>query len=419
MTRTVVVGNRALAKHVLTFLIENEWNVVGAVTPDEQAAREQAGYVPFEDLAERHGLELITTTNINDAETVSRLESLDPELCVCPGWHQIIDEAILDVPDRGFVGFHASDLPRGRGGAPVNWQIIHDGAEIVLSLFYFTPGVDAGDVIHKERIPIEERDDVSTVLEKISIAACDAFASTRDGFDSNNVEATPQSITEATYRPRRQPQDGIIDWTRDASDLRNWVRAQTDPYPGAYTFIEGERLTVWTSEAITHSSYDDEPGTVVAVVKDEGIDVMTGDGVLRLKRVQFGSRPRMWADSFARRRDLSAGDSLGTHQAPSSWLYTGLRDESGGTNFSRATNLQIGEEGKIVAVVESRESKQIDVWATFGGERIHDERISCRGRKTTAVGYEATTTGTHTLRLEFFVDEKCIDQRYLKVFVTP
>ncbi|MFB6255830.1 MAG: methionyl-tRNA formyltransferase, partial [Haloplanus sp.] len=155
--RTVVVGNRALAKHVLASLLREGWNVVGAVSAAGEATREQAGYIPFDDLARRHDLSLIETTDINDDATRQRLADLEPDLCICPGWHQIIDERILEIPTEGFVGFHASDLPRGRGGAPVNWTIIHGASEITLSLFYYMPGVDAGDVIHKETIPIEAR----------------------------------------------------------------------------------------------------------------------------------------------------------------------------------------------------------------------------------------------------------------------
>jgi len=416
--RTVVVGNRALAKHVLAYLLESDWNVVGAVSAGGEAARKQAGYVPFGDLAEAHDLELIETADINDEETIDRLARLDPDLCICPGWHQIIDETVLDVPEQGFVGFHSSDLPRGRGGAPVNWSLIHGEPDVVISLFYYSSGVDAGDVIQKEFVEIEDRDDVDTVLDKLAFAACEALATTREAFESGDVEATSQSIEEATYRPRRQPQDGVVDWSRPAPELFDWVRAQTDPYPGAFTFYEGERVRIWSANPVDRSVDDVKPGAVVSVEDGRGVDVATGDGLLRLERLQCEGRPRAWADDFARRFDLTPGDSFGHEHAPSSWLYTGIRSNDDGTDFSAASNIRIDERGEVLAVVKSASERVVDVSATLDGDSLREERLAVEGRETLPIGYAPDSGGTHTLRVVFSEDGARIDVRYLKVFVS-
>lgn len=415
--RTVVVGNRELAKHVLTFLLDREWHVVGAVAPTGQSARRQAGYVPFDDVAERHGIELVETTDINDEATREALAALDPDLCICPGWHQIIDESVLDVPAQSFVGFHASDLPRGRGGAPVNWSLIHGSSQVTISLFYYSTGVDAGDVIHKERVDIAARDDVDTVLDRLAVAACDALAATREAFESGDADGTPQAVEDATYRPRRQPQDGVIDWSQSASQLRDWIRAQTDPYPGEFTFRDGDRLRVWATETTGRSADGTSPGTVVSVVPGEGLDVATGDGVLRLTRIQLEGRPRLWADEFARRHDLKAGDSFGRDHRPSSWRYTGIRDLTGGTDFSGPTNLAPGETGEILAVVESETPRSVDVTATLEGDTIVETSLAVDGRETVPITYRVESAGTHSLRVAFAEDGNRIDTRYLKVFV--
>jgi len=418
MMRTVIVGNRTLAKHVLEHLLRDDWNVVGAVSAGGSAARKQAGYVPFNNLAESHGIKLIETNDINAPETKSQLEELNPDLCICPGWHQIIDRSILTIPDRGFVGFHSSDLPDGRGGAPINWSLINGKSHITLSLFRYSQGVDDGDIIHKKRVRVENRDDVNTILDKLSCAACDILSTIREDFICETIKTTPQSVAEATYRPRRQPQDGIINWELTTTELIDWIRAQTDPYPGAYTFLHGDRVITWSAEPLDDNNNLD-PGTIAYISEGEGITVTTGDGAIRLKRIQKKGHPRMWADSFANRYNISSSDTFGRQHAPAAWTYTGIRNDSGGIDFTSSTNLKVGETGNIQAVIDSPTNPAtIQINATFNGENIYGDRINCTGRTTVPIEYTPESTGTHTLSIEFFNDKKRINRRYLKVFVS-
>lgn len=428
--RTVVVGNRALARHVLRHLVETDWMVVGVVEPSGRAASRQANFESMAELAERHDLDRITTPDINDAETRDRLAALDPDLCVCPGWHQIIGQSVLDVPTEGFVGFHSSPLPRGRGGAPVNWSLIHGEESVTISLFYYTTGVDAGDVLSQRAVPVEPRDDVSTVFDRLAVAACDAIDDVagvlRDG--RGRGRATAQSLAEATYRPRRQPQDGLVDWEQSPGELVNWIRAQTHPYPGAYTFFDRTRLRIWDATVPAGGDRSDgggdaeeryDPGTVLAVVPGRGIDVATGGGVVRLTRIQAGTRPERWADEVARNRSggLSIGDRLGRHHAPDDWLYTGVRDADDGTRYE--TNLARGETAKLSAVLDAPNGdRRVSVAASVDGETVVDRTVRVRGRVAIPVSYGANETGTSTLELTFEEDDERVDTRYLKFFVT-
>lgn len=417
MMRTVVIGNRGLAKHVLQHLLTNNWCVVGAVSASDSAARKQAGYVPFDSLAKNHDIELIETSNINTREVKSKLENLNPDLCICPGWHQIIDNSILTIPNRGFVGFHSSDLPDGRGGAPVNWSIINSESRITLSLFHYSNGIDNGDIICKKDVGVERRDDVNTVLDKLSFAACDILSTVRKKFESETVETTTQSVGEATYRPRRQPQDGIINWKLTSSKLIDWIRAQTDPYPGAYTFSDGDRVIIWSAEPID-DNYNIDPGTICHTCDNENIIIATGDGAIRLNRIQKEGCPRMWADSFANRYDISSSDTFGRRHAPASWTYTGIRNGSGGIDFTSSTNIKIGETGNIQAIIDSPTNlTTIQIHVTFDSKNIYENRIDCTGRTAIPIEYTPELTGTHTLSVEFLNEKEQIDRRYLKVFV--
>jgi methionyl-tRNA formyltransferase len=418
-SRIVLVGNRNLARHVLIHMLENGWNVVGAVSASGDVARMQAGFAPFNEITESHSIKLIETEDINSKESSDALAELEPDICICPAWHQIIQPPVLEIPTEGFVGFHSSDLPRGRGGAPINWSILHGKDEISISLFRYGSGVDSGDIITKESVAVEARDDVGTIIDKLAVAACDALNSVSQEFREGTIEATPQYHEEATYRPRRQPQDGIVDWDSKADELRDWVRAQTDPYPGAYTFFQHKKLTVWSVTVPKGSRvYDNEqPGTVTNIVPREGIDISVSDGFVRLSRVQPENNPAMWADEFAVRYNVQEGDVFGKNHAPPSWLYTGIRNESGGTDFTDATNLSVGEDAGIQAVISTRGNREVTVRAYLNERELISKRVHTNSEKSVPVRYAPEATGTHTLKIEFYEDGERIDARYLKVFV--
>lgn len=414
--KVVLIGNRELARHVLAYLIDTKWDVVGAVAAGGQAANRQAGFVPFDELVEGHPIELIKTPDINDPAVLEQLRSLAPNLCICPGWHQIINKEVLAVPDEGFIGFHSSNLPRGRGGAPVNWNIIHGQPQITLSLFYYTEGVDAGNVITKERVDISNRDDVRTVLDKLVVAARDALQAVRDDLERGSVSTSAQDEKLATYRPRRQPQDGLVDWRLSANDIFNWVRAQTDPYPGAYSFINGKRVTIWSGETALEDG-GNQPGSILEIENGGGLTVATGRGTYRIKRLQHEGLPVMWADDWADRFNVEEGSSFGREHAPRNWLYTGLRDASGGTDFAEATNVSPGNAGTVCAAIKSpNRSANVQVRASLNDFLVHKESRVCEGSENVQIDYTIPSRGSHTLKVEFLKGGDRIDVRYLKVY---
>jgi methionyl-tRNA formyltransferase len=413
--RVIVVGNRNLARHVLVYLLEQDWNVVGAVGATGDAARRQAGFVSFNEIAKSNDIKLIEIPDLNEEENKKSLSELNPDICICPGWHQILERSVLTIPTNGFLGFHSSDLPKGRGGAPINWSIIHGENEITISLFRYTLGIDAGEIVTKETVPVEEHDDVRTVIDRLALAACDALKSARKKIE-NSLDTVPQSETKATYRPRRQPQDGIIDWNTTANEVRNWIRAQTDPYPGAYTFFEDGKLIIWSANISHTGSTSRKPGTVTNTTGNK-INVAVSDGVISLTRVQPKKSPRMWADEFADRHGIAEGDRFSKAYAPSSWLYTGIRDSNGGVDFSDITNLSVDEKVQFQAVAWSAKNRKIRVEARCEGRTLTSETVHTKGEIRTQIGYEPKETGIKTLAIEFYSDNERVDIRYLKLFI--
>lgn len=413
--RTIIIGNRKLARHLLQHTISEGWNVVGALVPEGELTAKQANFVPFSELVAGTSCQLHQTSDINSAATSRWLQELDPDICLCGGWSQIIEEEILNIPKRGFLGFHSSRLPEGRGGAPVNWSIIDGVKDVWISLFYYTSEVDAGDILAQSSVPVEPRDDVATVFDALANEACSLLSSVREELVAGNVETKSQSLINATYRPRRQPQDGLIDWNRDPESQYDWIQAQTEPYPGAYTFYSGEKLTVWDGEAVDVASGNDTIGEVIDIVSGEGVDVRSGNGVIRLKRVRPGDRASRWADRYAREADLSPGDILGRHQAPENWRCTGIRGAEQPTKFD--TNLEIGEYGELTIVSFGGSQYSLTASVELNADLIYRDTTTVLEEYRKTIEYEPTELGTHSISVQFEIDGNRTDTRYLKIFV--
>jgi methionyl-tRNA formyltransferase len=413
--RTVVVGNRKLARQVLRHTLEEGWNVVGALVPEGSLATEQANFVPVDRLVSGTACSLHETSDINGTATRDWLRGVDPDVCLCGGWSQIIGEASLDIPKRGFLGFHASQLPKGRGGAPVNWSLINGADEVWISLFYYTPEVDAGDVVAQGSVPVESRDSVSTVFDALAIEACRLLSENRYALEDDTANGDPQSLANATYRPRRQPQDGLVDWGRSPVQQQDWIRAQTDPYPGAYTFFDGVRLTIWQCTSVEKPVEDAEPGEVIHVEDGHGIDIRTGDGAVRLTRIQADDRPPRWGDDYARDAGIRPGDKFGREGAPADWYYTGIRGPENSTEFE--SNLALGEQGRVEVVGFAGSPREFSISVSVDGQPVFERIVTSTREYREQVAYEPTEAGIHTLAVEFRTGGETVDTRYLKVFV--
>jgi methionyl-tRNA formyltransferase len=413
--RTVIVGNRKLARHLLRQTLTEGWNVVGALVPAGELAAAQANFVPMSELVNDTACELHETEDINSMETREWLEAVDPDICLCGGWSQIINEAVLDIPDRGFLGLHSSRLPEGRGGAPVNWSLIDGADEVWISLFYYEPGVDAGDVLTQGSVPVEPRDDVRTVFDALATQACRLVSAVRSDLEAGTVEAEPQSPAAATYRPRRQPQDGIIDWHREPRAQCDWIRAQTKPYPGAYSFYRGTKLTIWEAEPVDITIEEAAPGEIIEIVPGVGINVATGSGAICLTRLKPDDRTSQWADRYAVEAEVSPGETLGRHHAPDEWRYTGIHGPDEPTTFE--TNLTLGERGELTAVSFTGSAFDLTVTATLDGTEIFESTVTVADNYRETIVYEPIETGTHTVAVRFTVSGELVDTRYLKVFV--
>jgi methionyl-tRNA formyltransferase len=220
-----------------------------------------------------------------------RLAGLAPDLLVVVGWYHMMARSLRETARLGAIGVHASLLPELRGGAPLVWAVIEGRARTGVTLFHLTDDVDAGDVIAQEAFPINQADTIAEVIVRANAVAVGLVRAFVPRVIDGSAPRTPQDHLLATYRPQRGPEDGALNWTTLTADAAyDWVRAQTRPYPGAFTVLDGARLNIWKTSRPVSLAATLAPGTIVR--EGEQLSVVCADGrALHLLEVSVEGTP--------------------------------------------------------------------------------------------------------------------------------
>lgn len=220
----------------------------------------------------------------------------------------MIGKNVLELARIAALGTHFSPLPRYRGFAPLNWLLINGETETAVNIFYLEDEVDSGNIIDREWVKIEYEDDISSLFDKCIVAFRKLMKRVIPKLESGIFQAVEQEHSKATYTCARNPEDGIIDWNWPSRRVYNFVRAQTYPFPGAYTFKDGIKLTIWSCEEYHIPPYVGcIPGKVIKIFKDRGVVVLCGEGAVILKDVQLTNQRRMSADKVIKSVRLTLG----------------------------------------------------------------------------------------------------------------
>jgi methionyl-tRNA formyltransferase len=298
--RIVFVGAHEEASRPLEHMILRGANVVGLFTLESEGLLQMSGGTDLTGIAFSARIQLKRGTNVNAPESVSWIRNRAPDLLLAVGWTQLIKSELLSVPRIACLGFHASLLPKYRGRAPVNWAILNGETETGNTLMVLAPGVDEGDIVCQRRIPIGDEDDCRTIYEKVSLTECEMLDEVLPLIRHGRMPRRKQDSSQATLMPKRRPEDGLIDWNWPASRIYNWIRALTRPYPGAFTYLDRQKITIWKSRI--ESECRNMGATIGSVhIDTDGYPaVVTGDGILKVLEVQREGEPPVAGDEAAK-----------------------------------------------------------------------------------------------------------------------
>jgi methionyl-tRNA formyltransferase len=244
-------------------------------------------------LAEKHGIPVYTPDNLKGGNWAELIRGFSPDIVFSFYYRKMIPPEILEIPRIGALNLHGSLLPRFRGRCPVNWVLIHGETKTGLTLHYMLEKPDAGDIIAQKEVEITFEDTAHTLFVKMAEAARHIVRETLPLLRDGTFVKTPQT-GQSSYFGGRKPEDGVIDWGKDALTIYNLVRATTHPYPGAFTFVGGRKLYIWRARP-EEGSAKGRPGEVISA---KPFIVSTGRGLVRLLRIQVEGEAEIDGEEF-------------------------------------------------------------------------------------------------------------------------
>jgi methionyl-tRNA formyltransferase len=283
--RTVWVSFDTVGRDCLDAAAEAGAEIVGVVTLPGPVDPSRSGQCSFDEVAARFDAALIETRDVNALETLNAIRKLEPELVFVVGWSQLVHDPFISLAREGVFGMHPTLLPRHRGRAPIPWAILSGLARTGVTLFEILDATaDSGAIVGQVTVDIAPDETATTLYERIAAAHVELVREYVPKLVAGTAPRIAQDPRRASAWPKRTPADGIIDWETRAPYLHDWVRAQTRPYPGAFTYLGDEKVVVWSARPVEVDT-DEAAGTIVAE-RPEGPVVACGDGALLLEEVE-------------------------------------------------------------------------------------------------------------------------------------
>jgi methionyl-tRNA formyltransferase len=301
----VFITHNEVGLACLTELNKLGANIQAVYTRDRN--EEISDQAELEAFTEQANVPLHRVDSVNTDTVKSQIKQYAPDMLFVIGWSRLVEQDVLRIPSVTAVGMHPAPLPKGRGRAPIAWSLIKGLEETALSFFHLVEQADAGDIIGQKRVPIKMSDDAASLYAKIVDAAGELIQQYYPRFEAGIVPREPQDETQATWWPKREPHHGLIEWTKPSQEIYNWIRGQTKPYPGAFSYLNDRKVTIWSANPPTDSTAFISPGEI-AYVDSEAVGVGTWEGIIELTEIQVEDDASISADNLVSAYEFEVGD---------------------------------------------------------------------------------------------------------------
>lgn len=283
--RTVWVSFDTIGRASLEAAAEAGAEIVGVVTLPGPIDPNRSGQCAFDDVQARLGAAVHETRDVNADETVAFVRALEPELVFVVGWSQLVRQPLIHLASEGVFGMHPTLLPRHRARAPIPWTILSGLARTGVTLFEIVDATaDSGAIVGQVEIPVSADETATSLFASLAAAHVALIREAVPQLLARSAPRVAQDATRTSAWPRRTPADGIIDWETRAPYLYDWVRAQTRPYPGAFTFLGDEKVVVWGARPVELERA--APAGTIVEIQGDGPVVACGEGGLLLEEIQ-------------------------------------------------------------------------------------------------------------------------------------
>ncbi len=308
--RILFMGTPAFALPALRILHEQSYPIIGVVSqPDRPKGRGLKEVAPpVKLLAQELGLPVFQPPKVKDPSFLEFFKELNPEMVVLVAFGQILPKAIIYYPPLKCLNIHPSLLPKYRGAAPLNWQIINGETKTGVSIMIMDEGMDSGDILLQEESPLGSTETFGELHDRLAQRGAELLINTIEQIMNKTAKRQSQDASCITFAPLLKKETGKINWNNKASDIVNLIRGLS-PTPAAHTTLAGQPLKVFTAVA-GEGKVHLPPGTINEAGA-AGLSVAASDGYVILKDIQLAGKKRMPVSDFLRGHHIKTGTVLG------------------------------------------------------------------------------------------------------------
>lgn len=306
--KAIFMGTPEIAAKILRGLLEDHKEIIAVVTqPDKPKGRgNQMQFPEVKKVALEYNIPVYQPVKAKDEGFIEQMRQLKPDIILVAAFGQILSKALLDVPPLGCLNVHASLLPKYRGAAPIQ-QVVIDGEEKTgVTIMKMDVGLDTGDMILKQEVVIAQKETAGSLHDKLADVGAHALLDALRQIEEGSAQYEKQQDELSTYAKPLTKEMGNLDFNKDAIVLERLIRG-LNPWPSAYTNLEGKTLKIWSADVVEISNHEEEPiGSVIDKDKTS-FTIKTANGGLVVTELQLEGKKRMMAGDFLRGFDLKIG----------------------------------------------------------------------------------------------------------------
>ncbi len=297
--RIIFMGNPDFAVPSLRRISESSHKIIAVVSnrPKRIGRGNKIKETSVGITAKAMEIPLLQPPKLNDKQFLQYLSWMKPDIFVVVAY-KILSDKLLTIPKYGAINLHPSLLPKYRGAAPIQWALINGDSLTAVTTISLSKQIDSGKILLQETVNIENEDNYGTLASRLSEKGADLVLKTLNGIEINSLQGTPQDESKVTLAPKIKSDDYKIDWTKQANEIHNLIRAFS-PAPGAFTAINNKRIKIFSSSILDNLSDNMNCGEIVICSRNQ-LGIQTGNGVLEINEVQIEGKKRMKVEEFLR-----------------------------------------------------------------------------------------------------------------------
>lgn len=308
--RIIFAGTPEFAASSLQALLDTEHEICAVYTqPDRPAGRgRKLTPSPVKQLALQHQIPVEQPENFKNEQDRQRLEHYQADVMIVVAYGLLLPQRILDAPKHGCINVHASLLPRWRGAAPIQRAILAGDKETGVCIMQMEAGLDTGPVLAEVRCAIADTETAASLHDRLAELGANTLVEALTDLPARQRNAQVQDDANTTYASKLDKSEALIDWQKSAAEIDRQIRA-FNPWPVSFTQWKEQPLRIWQASLVTGNSQS-SAGTVLSVTK-HGIDVATGNGIIRLQQLQAPGKKAMSVADFINANRIEVDETLG------------------------------------------------------------------------------------------------------------